>query len=218
MNYTKEEMEYPSRLSRTGIAALIIIALALILLTAVTAVAQTGITPVVGSTADAFHYHGSWYAGTTETAGIDVKDSTADSSGYVNSLYIGALGRLYSAGGFNSYGGYGEYVPTKTLAAFIKSTNIPADSFRVYFRGGVGETIPTGAGSPFVTGFAGGGASIAINTSGTIVWDTVYAEWQNPGVVVVKSGLQYYFGAAQAQSAKAAATRRSLAKFGVFKK
>jgi hypothetical protein len=173
--------------------------------------AQTGITPGIGSTADAVHYHGAWTAGTTEYASFDAKDSTADTNGYVNSLYVGGLGRLYQSAGFTTYGGYAEYVPTKTLAWLVKSTNLPADSLRVYARGGVGETLPT-VGSPFITGFGGVGASIALNTSGSIVWDTFYVEWQNPGVVVAKSGLQYYFtgSTASAQSAKAAKARRML--------
>ena len=188
----------------------IVALLALALAGAALATAQTGITPGVGSTADAVHFRGTWTAGTTEYVDVDLKDSAADSNGYVNSLYIGGLGRIYSSAGFDTYAGYGEFVPTKTLAALIKGTNIPADSFRVYVRGGIGETIPS-VGSPFVTGFAGAGASIAITSSGSVVWETVYAEWQNPGVVVVKSGLQVYFGGSNgsAQSKQAAKLRRS---------
>jgi hypothetical protein len=176
------------------------------------AFAQTGVTPGIATTGDAFHYHGGWYAGSTETASLDIKDSAADSNGYVNSVYVGAFGRLYEAGGFTSYGGYGQYTPTKTLAALIKATNIPADSFRVYVRGGIGETIPT-VGSPFVTGFAGAGASLAITSSGSVVWNTVYAEWQNPGIVIVKSGLEFYLTGTNgsAQSSARAKLRRVLA-------
>ena len=187
-----------------------ILAFASLILFGTLAFAQTGISTGAGSTADAVHYRGAWTAGTTEYINIDLKDSTADTNGYVNSLYLGGLGRIYPTAGFDTYAGYAEYVPTKTLASLIKSTNIPADSFRVYVRGGLGETIPDN-GNSFVTGFAGAGVDYAITSSGSVVWNTVYAEWQNPGVVVVKSGLQVYLGGsstATVQSAKAAKERR----------
>ena len=100
-------------------------------------------------------------------------------------------------------------MPTKTLAKLIKGTNIPADSLRMYVRGGIGETIPD-AGNPFLTGFAGAGLDYAITSSGSVVWNTVYAEWQNPGVVILKSGMQFYLNGSTTQSAKAAKLRRML--------
>jgi hypothetical protein len=174
--------------------------------------AQTGITLSVGSTADAVHYHGAWTVGSSEFATYDVKDSAADSNGYVNSIYLGALARNYGTAGFSTYGGYADYVPTKFVASVLKSTNIPTDSFRVYLRGGAGSTVPA-VGNTFLTGFMGAGADVAINSSGSVVWNAIYGEWQNPGIVIVKSGLQVYFGGTAtgtAQSSAAAKMRRAL--------
>jgi len=188
-----------------------IIAITIGLLATAALYAQTGITPSFTTTADAVHYRNAWTAGTTQTISIDLKDSLAGTNGYVDSLFVGGMSREYGAAGFSTYGGYAEYVPTKTLASFIKSTNIPADSFRVYARGGLGTTVPA-VGKSFFTGFAGAGVSVAVNQSGSVVWDTAYFEWQNPGIAVLKSGLQIYFGGAATspQGGKAAVARRAL--------
>jgi len=82
----------------------------------------------------------------------------------------------------------------------------------VYLRGGAGSTVPA-VGNTFLTGFVGAGADVAINSSGSVVWNAIYGEWQNPGVVIVKSGLQVYFGGPStgtAQSSAAAKLRRAL--------
>ena len=186
--------------------------LTVMLVVASALMAQTGIALSVGSTADAVHYHGTWTVGSTEFTNFDVKDSAADSNGYVNSIYLGALARNYGTAGFSTYGGYAEYVPTKFIASVLKSTNIPADSFRVYLRGGAGSTVPA-VGNTFLTGFMGAGADVAINSCGSVVWNAIYGEWQNPGLVIVKSGLQVYFGGTATgtpQSSAAAKLRRAL--------
>jgi len=69
--------------------------LTVMLVVASALMAQTGIALSVGSTADAVHYHGTWTVGSTEFTNFDVKDSAADSNGYVNSIYLGALARNY---------------------------------------------------------------------------------------------------------------------------
>ena len=191
-----------------------ITAIAISLLAAAALFAQKGITPSFTTTADAVHFHNAWSAGTTQTISFDLKDSSPGTNGYVDSLFVGGMSREYGTAGFSTYGGYAEYVPTKTLAAFIKSTNIPADSFRVYARGGLGTTVPS-VGNSFLTGYAGAGVSVAVNQSGSVVWDTAYFEWQNPGIVVLKSGLQIYFGGAAVspQGGKAAMARRMKMKF-----
>ena len=192
-------------ITRIAITALALVTLAL------AATAQTGITPSFTSTADAVHYRGSWTPGTTESFMYDVKDSPADASGNVDSFYLGALARSYGTAGFSTYGGYGQYEPTKFVAKYIGKTNIPADSFRVYVRGGVGNTVPA-VGKAFFTGFVGAGASMALNSSGSVVWDAFYGEWQNPGVFIVKSGAQIYWGGNSTGNtqSKAAKLRRAL--------
>jgi hypothetical protein len=186
----------------------ILAVLALIVAGALTAQAQINFN--VTSTADAVHYRGAWTAGTTETALVDLKDSTADSSGYVNSLYLGGAFKLYSAAGFNSYLGTIEYEPTKALAAILKSTNISADYVRFTIHGDVGDTVPT-VGNAYLTGGAGAEFDVAVNSSGSVVWEAVYAGWQNPGIFTVKSGLQVYLGGTSTtQSAKSAKIRRLL--------
>ena len=180
-----------------------------------TVCAQTGITTGAGSTADAVHYQGVWTAGTTEYVNVDVLDSTADTDGYVNSLYAGGLARIYTAAGFETYGVYAQYVPTKSFAKLVKKTNIPTDSLRVYVRAGIGSTVPD-TGNAFVTGFAGGGASYAITSSGSVVWNTIYGEYQYPGIAIVKTGMDVYLSklssssTASVQSPMAAKLRRAL--------
>jgi hypothetical protein len=193
------------------------IALALTLLLAFTLPALAQVTFNVTSTADAVHYHGAWTAGTTETGLFDLKDSTADSNGYVNSFYVGGAVKLYSAAGFNSYLAEFAYEPTKSLASVLKSTNISADYLRVSVNGSFGDMVPT-VGSTFLTGGAGAEVDVAVTSSGSVVWDAIYGGWQNPGIFTIKSGLQVYVGGSSVstQSAKAAKARRVA--YGTFRK
>lgn len=176
--------------------------------------AQTGLSFSAGDAAVALHYHGNWYAGTVVSEKLDVKDSAADTNGYVNSFYALGEEKVFSStSGFNYFGGGFELVPTKTLAAFLKNTNIPADSFRVYASGTVGNVIQT-IGSSYLSGSVNAGASYALNQNGTIVWNTVQGGWQNPGIFYVSTGLQAIWGgSATTQSAKEAKLRRQAAKF-----
>jgi hypothetical protein len=178
---------------------------------------STGITPSVGTTADAVHYRGAWTFGPTNYAKIDLKDSSADSSGYVNTLYVGGLARTYGSAGFNTYGGFAEYEPTKYLEKVLKSTNLTADMIHVSARIGLGSTVPD-SGSAYLTGFAGFDTSIAVNDSGTVTVHPLSLNWQNPGIFTITEGFQIYFGGSAAsaksvaQSRKAARMRVALAK------
>ena len=183
-------------------------------------VAFAQLDPTVTTTADGVHYQGAWSAGTTETALVTARTSSESARGYVNTTNVGGIFHLYSAAGFNSYLGTVGYEPTKALDSFLRKVapSISTDYVRFSIHGDVGETVPS-VGNPFITGGAGGEVDIALTQSGSLVWTTIYAGWQNPGVVIVKSGLQYYFGASSTssstQSAKSAKVRRALAKLKV---
>jgi hypothetical protein len=173
------------------------------------------ITPTISATADAVHYRGNWYAGNTETALVDIKDTTASTTGYVDSLFVGGNFRLYNAAGFNSYEGTVAYVPTKALALFLAKVapNISADYVHILLHADVGDTVPT-VGSPFITGGGGAEVGMNLNTSGTAEWKIVRAGWQNPGVWYVDTGITYTFlsGSTDStvQSSKLAKLRRAL--------
>ena len=177
--------------------------------------AQAQLTPTISATADAVHYRGNWYAGNTETALVDIKDTTASTTGYVDSLFVGGNFRLYNAAGFNSYEGTVAYVPTKALAAFLAKVapNVSADYVHILLHGDVGDTVPT-KGSPFITGGGGAEVGVNLNTSGTAEWKIVRAGWQNPGVWYVDTGITYTFlngaNASTVQSSKLAKLRRAL--------
>lgn len=173
------------------------------------------LTPTISATADAVHYRGSWTAGNTETALLDIKDSTASTTGYVNSLYVGGNFNLYSAAGFNSYKGEIAYEPTKALAGFLAKVapNVSADYVHVLLHADVGDTVPT-VGSPFITGGGGGEFGVNLNTTGTAEWKIVRVNWQNPGVWAVDTGITYTFlsgtSSSTVQSPKLAKLRRAL--------
>lgn len=177
--------------------------------------AMAQVTPAISSTADAVHYRGAWTVGTTETALVDVKDSTADTSGYVNSAYIGGNFHLYSDAGFNIYEGTVAYEPQKFLAALMTKVapNISADYVHFMVHGDVGDLVPT-SGSPYITGGGGAEFGINLNSSGTAEWKIVRANWHNPGIWSVDSGITYTFlsstSTATVQSAKMAKLRRAL--------
>jgi hypothetical protein len=173
--------------------------------------AQTGLTFSTGTDVVAVHTNGTWYAGSIINQTLDVKDSTSDNNGYVNSFYLLGEQEIFtSTAGFNYYGGGFKYVPTKTLSSLLKGSNIPADSFRIFVRGSVGNVVPT-VGSTYLTGVVGVGASYAVTRSGSIVWNTVQAGWQNPGTFYISTGGEIFFGGqtVNAQSAKAARFRRA---------
>ncbi len=185
---------------------------------AANAQSQTGLNFSVGTDAVAAHYHGNWYAGTVINQKLDVKDSKSDANGYVDSLYVlGEQKLLGPTAGFNYYGGGFEVVPTKTLASFLKFTNIPADSFRVFARGTVGNTVPT-VGNAYLTGSADAGLRMAITRSGSVVWNTVEAGWQNPGIFYVTSGLQAFWGGSTVNSQSKASVLIRKAKYAVSHK
>lgn len=177
--------------------------------------ARAQLDPTVTTTADGIHYHGAWSAGNTETALITARASTPDSYGFVNTTSIGGVFHLYSAGpGFNTYAGTVSYEPTSYLASFLHKVtpSISADYVRFSLHGDVGDTVPT-VGKSYITGGGGAQFDIALTSDGALVWNTVYAGWQNPGIVIVKSGLQYYFGnttTTNVQSRKAVKLRRAL--------
>jgi hypothetical protein len=194
-----------------------IFAVIVLALFSTTAFAQ--LEPTITTSADGVHYRGAWYAGTTETVLINARTSAPSTAGYVNTTAIGGAFHLYSAGpGFNSYMGTISYEPTKALATFLNKVTpaISADYVRFSVHGDVGDTVPA-LGSPYFTGGAGAQVDVALMSSGALVWNTVYAGWQNPGIVIVKSGLQYYFGGtsstASLQAPKSAKIRRVLAEF-----
>jgi hypothetical protein len=190
-----------------------ILAIASLVLFGTLAFAQ--LTPTISATADAVHYHGAWTAGNTETVLLDIKDSTASTTGYVNSLYVGGNFRLYPDAGFNSYEGTVAYEPTKALATFLAKVapNVSADYVHLLFHADVGDTVPT-VGSPFITGGGGGEFGVNLNTTGTAEWKIVRVNWQNPGVWAVDTGITYTFlsgtSSSTVQSPKLAKLRRAL--------
>lgn len=185
---------------------------AVLALATIGATAQTGISITTSTDALAIHYRGVWTpaAGLNQT--FDLKDSKPDANGYMNSFYL--LGQELPAGptaGFNYYGAGAQYVPSKTLAGLLKSTNIPADSFKVFVRGSVGEFLPITS-KGFITGWVGAGASVALNQSGSISWNPVQVGWMNPGAWTISSSILATFGnnPQSATSAKAARVKAAL--------
>ena len=192
------------------LSALLLLSLVTTVLLVPSAHAQTGINFTGSTSADAVHFRGAWSAGATISEAGDVKDSTADANGNVNSLFAVADQKMYSGAGFTSILGGVEYVPTKYVCALFSKTNIPCDSFHLAIKGTVGTTMPT-AGSNYVTGSVGINTAVALNNSGTVTWKPINVSWQNPGIFTVSSGLQYLFGGPStisAQSQKARLLRK----------
>ncbi len=190
------------------------ITLAMVTFCAMTSAAQTGINVAVGTSAMAVHYQSNWYAVPLVYQTVDVKDWTPDANGYVNSLAVrGDEMDASATAGFKYFGGGFQFTPTRTLASLVKSTNIPADSVRIYFRGTVGSFIPN-AGTSHITGNFGAGGSVALNQSGTIVWNTIEGgclmNTVNYCVPYVSSGFTGTWGI-DAQSSTAAKARRTAA-------
>ena len=101
-------------ITRIAITALALVTLAL------AATAQTGITPSFTSTADAVHYRGNWYTWHNRIIHVRREGFPSDASGNVDSFYLGALARSYGTAGFSTYGGYGQYEPTKFVQSSVK--------------------------------------------------------------------------------------------------
>jgi hypothetical protein len=188
----------------------IMLLITILLVSAISLTAQTGINFTGSTNADAVHYRGAWSAGATISETVDVKDTVADANGNVNSILAIADQKMYSGAGFTSILGGAEYIPAKYVCALVGKTNIPCDSFHIAFKGTVGTTMPT-VGHNYLTGSVGINTSIALNTSGTVVWKPVNWSWQNPGINTISSGLQYLFGGpttVSAQSQKARLLRK----------
>lgn len=107
---------------------------------------------------------------------FDVMDSGADTSGNKNRLYL--LGDdvvAVSTFGYNYYGAGVRFDPSKSLAAALKKTNIPVDSFKVYVDATAGNAIPS-SGSSLVSFHVGIGAKVALTSSGSVSWDLAQAK------------------------------------------
>jgi hypothetical protein len=112
---------------------------------------------------------------------LDLWDSKADTNGYKNRVYV--LGDELvgdSTAGWNYYGGGVRVEPSRAFAGLLKSTNIPADSFKLYFDASIGNTIST-AGVSNVSVLLGGGINAAVTSSGSVSWHPFQAKWLRRG-------------------------------------
>jgi hypothetical protein len=147
-----------------------------------------GISFSTSSEAVAFYSKGVWTAGNDTTEVLSVA-----SVGKHKTNDISVIGKEIIASDFTSYLGGFRFEPD--LSGFLAKTQIPVASFRVFVDAGVGTSMLP-ANTSAVTWLAGGGARYALNSSGSLQWTTITADYVrvgNQNVTKISTGLQYFF-------------------------
>jgi hypothetical protein len=147
-----------------------------------------GISFSTSSEAVAFYSKGVWTAGNDTTEVLSVA-----SVGKHKTNDISVIGKEIIASDFTSYLGGFRYEPD--LSGFLAKTQIPVASFRVFVDASVGTSMLP-ANTSAVTWLAGGGARYALNSSGSLQWTTITANYMrvgNENVTKISTGLQYFF-------------------------
>jgi hypothetical protein len=161
------------------------------------AIAQTPAPPAppsvpVGFTgaseAVAFHYNGSWSAGTTVQESFDLMDFGATKS---NRLFVAGKQILAPTPGLNAY--LGDVIFQPDLSKLLNKTNVAPGSFSTVIEGGVGVGLPA-TGNSQITWEAGGGVKYQVTSS--LTWQSLnafYGRFGSTPFAGMSTGLAYFF-------------------------
>ncbi|MGA9068959.1 MAG: hypothetical protein WB424_01815 [Terracidiphilus sp.] len=153
------------------------------------ATAQVAVVFTGGSDVIALYTNHAWGTGNLTTESFDFIDFGKTKSEH---LFLEGKELIASQAGFNAYTGGFKIQPD--LSKLLKKTNVPPNTFGVYFdaSGGAGMID---AGSSHFSLIVGGG--IEYRSSSTLSWNPLqvqYVRFGNQNAAVVSTGLNFIFG------------------------
>lgn len=142
-----------------------------------------------GSDVIALRYAGTWGTGNLTTESFDLLDFGKTKTEH---LFVEGKELIGAQSGINAYTGGIKFQPD--LSKLLAKTNVPADTFGIYFSAsGGGGTFSTGG--AHAAYMVGGG--IEYRSSSTLSWNPLqvqYVRIGNQNAAVISTGLSFLFG------------------------